>query len=49
MQFTYSIKSQGKNKSNLTMSAKVVNPEAQFMAQTFFKMMGQGLKKMCEL
>lgn len=49
MNFTFSLKSHGDKKSNLTMSTDVVNPDAQSMAKNLFEMIGQGLKKIHEL
>ena len=49
MNFTFSLNPTGKNKTNLTISTNVTNPDSQIIAKNFFEMIGQGLKKLHEL
>ena len=48
MKFTFVVKSQGADTSEVVMSTDVDNPDAAGMAKTIFSMIGQGLKKFHE-
>jgi len=48
MKFTFVVKSQGENTSEVTINTNVENPDAASMAKSIFSMMGQGLKKLYE-
>jgi len=48
MKFTFMVKSIGQDKSNITISTDVGNPDAAGTAKTIFSMIGQGLKKFHE-
>ena len=48
MKFNFVVKSQGEEKSSLTISTDVENPDASSMAKNIFAMIGQGLKKFHE-
>ena len=48
MKFTFSVTSEGNNKSNITISTNVENPDSAATANTIFSMIGLGLKKFHE-
>jgi hypothetical protein len=49
MKFSFVIKNLGDEKSDLTISTDVENPDAAGMAKNLFALIGQGLKKFHEL
>ena len=49
MKFSFVVKNLDDEKSDLTISTNVENPDAAGMAKNLFAMIGQGLKKFHEL